>query len=134
MTREQKIYFTVCYFLVVATFIYVFSGISGLNLPKYYPEPGGPSMGYYGKVGFTFLLAFPLSLLFYLFLPTLLGVQVFNPDFWRAAAVMALLFGIFFFAAEEWHRWGESLNLEWPVFSLLLILFLLALKLAQDKG
>lgn len=140
MIKEEKIYLTVGYFLIVATFIYVFSGVFGLNLPRYYPELGvwsleklaGPSMGYYGKVGFTFLLALPLSLVFYLFLPLITKTKKPNPVFWRGATVASLLFGMMFFAAEEWYRWGiekQHQNLELLSFSLVLVLFLLLLKL-----
>jgi hypothetical protein len=131
MNREQKIYITVSGFLIVATFVYIFSGILGLNLPKYYPELGvfsvekltGPSMGYYGKMGFTLLLSLPLSVLFYLFLSRSRRTLGFNLDLWRGLAVGSLLFGVMFFVAEEWHKWGIT-KPGLGAFTLLLVLFL----------
>ena len=136
MNPEKRLYLAVCYFLIISSFVYVFAGLAGVNLPRYYPELGvwsitkltGPSMGYYAKVGFTFLLVLPLTLIFYLLLPFISRRLHLDSSFVRGLTVASLLWGMFFFIIEEWHKWAADLFDETLTFFFFLILFLILLK------
>ncbi|HIJ97864.1 TPA: hypothetical protein H1009_02125, partial [archaeon] len=108
-------------FVITAIFIYVFSGLVGVNLPKYYPilnkwsvaALSGPSMGFYAKIPFALIPAAIIAVLFYLVAP--LAQKHFQIRFknFKSFTTISVLFGVMFFIAEEWHVWGiEKLKLD----------------------
>lgn len=146
LTKDCRLFASLNFFLVLAIFILVFSNLIGLNLPKYYPllrqwsilSLEGPSMSYFGAVGFSILLALPLSILFYLALPYLQKYQEIRFKTFKTLSTASVLFGISYFVAKEWKKWGiEKMGLkseklfgtEFWFFILVLILFLLLLRI-----
>ena len=121
MAKDSTLKF-ICFFLIIASFVYVFVGITGVNLPAYYPVlhqwsvtpiKDAVSMGFYGRVAFT--LIFSLLVTYAMILltknnetkeETLIG-------FTKASVI----FGVLFFVAEEWHKWGiEKMKFDTQVF------------------
>lgn len=146
LTRNCRIFAALNFFLILAIFILVFSNLVGLNLPKYYPllrqwsiSPlEGPSMGYFGAVGFSILLALPLAILFYWLLPFTQKYSEIRFKTFKNLSTAFILFGILFFVAKEWKKWGiEKMGLksetffgsEFWLFVIVLILFLLLLRI-----
>lgn len=146
LTQSCRIFSALNFFLILAIFILVFSHLSGVNLPKYYPllrewsiKPlEGPAMGYFGIVGFSILLALPASILFYLTLPYKQKYLEIRFKTFKNLSTASILFGIFYFVAKEWGKWGiEKMGLksegffgaEFWLFITILILFLVLLKI-----
>lgn len=147
MNKDSVLKFTL-YSLIISSFIYVFTGITGINLPGYYPVlrkwsvapiKDAISMGFYSKVFFTLIVSGILSYLLKLFtkskdidIETLIG-------FTKASVI----FAIFFFIGEEWHKWGtEKMKLDTPSFVnrefwllvIITILFIISTIYATIKG
>lgn len=136
MSKDEELKF-ICYFLIIATFIYVFTGLLGVNLPAYYPVlhiwsvakiDKAVSMAYYSKVAFTLITALVITSVQKVFLKG----ECVNEELLLGATKGVVLFGIFFFLAEEWHIWGiekmrfdtqNFFNYEFWYFSALTILF-----------
>lgn len=112
--QEKRIFHSIIFFLSVGAFSYVFSGLAGLNLPKYYPELRvwsiktleGQSMGFYGKVAFVFIFSIILAKMFYLLYPLLEKHLNASRNYLIGFASSTLITGILFFVVEEWHSWG----------------------------
>lgn len=138
MNKEERIYNSVCFFIVISIFIYVFSEIAGINVINYYPalnkwtvaRLASPAIGYYGKILFSIPLASALSVLFYFLTPKL----KINKIYFQGLIGGFILVGLMFFIVEEWHRWGvvnELLdkggfyNIELVSFVVQIILFLM---------
>lgn len=117
MNKDQTLKF-ICFFLIIASFVYVFVGLTGVNLPGYYPVlhkwsvapiKDAISMGFYSRVAFALIFSLIVTYATILFTrnnqvkeETLIG-------FTKAAVI----FGILFFIAEEWHKWGiEKMKLD----------------------
>lgn len=146
LTQSCRTFAALNFFLVLSIFILVFSDLAGLNLPKYYPLSREwsvktlerPSMGYFGAVGFSILVALPISLLFYWFLPLKQKYLEIRFKTFKNLTTAFLLFGIFYFVAKEWKKWGiEKMGIksegffgaEFWLFIFILILFLIFLKI-----
>lgn len=146
LTRSCRIFATLNFFLILSILILVFSNLVGINLPRYYPllgqwsitSLGGPSMGFFGAVGFAILLALPLTLLFYWFLPIKQKHLEIRFKTFKNLSTAFIIFGILYFIAKEWEKWGiEKMGLkgesffgaEFWLFIAILILFLILLKI-----
>jgi hypothetical protein len=95
-------------------------------------------MGFFGAVGFSILLALPLSLLFYWLLPLKQKYLEIRFKTFKNLSTGFLLFGIFYFVAKEWKKWGiEKMGLksesffepDFWLFAAVLVLFLILLKI-----
>lgn len=114
LTKPCRIFAALNFFLILTIFILIFSNLIGINLPRYYPLLGewsilaleGPSMGYYGAISFTFLLAFPLALIFYFLEPILQKYLEIRFKTFKSLSTAFIVFGIFYFIAKEWKKWG----------------------------
>ncbi len=140
----RRIYNTICFFVIVSVFIYVFSGILGVNVLKYHPVEnkwlsygieGSPSMGYYGKIAFSLPLAIILSIGFYF----VFSNRRIDAKCMKGASILSVLYGMFFFIGEEWHAWGIAkrgldskvfFNFELVSYLIVLGLFLVVLYLS----
>lgn len=146
LTRSCRIFAALNFFLMLSIFILIFSNLIGLHLPKYYPllkrwsilPIEGLSMGFFGAVGFSILLALPLSLLFYWVLPYKQKYLEIRFKTFKSLSTAFLLFGILYFVAKEWGKWGiektglksaEFFGAEFWLFVTILILFLILLKI-----
>jgi len=146
LTKSCRIFAALNFFLILTIFILVFSNLIGLNLPKYYPllrewsiaPLEGPSMGFFSAVGFSILLALPLSILIYWFLPYKQKFLEIRFKTFKNLSTAFILFGIFYFVAKEWKKWGiEKMGLksdsffgpEFWLFIIVLVLFLILLKI-----
>lgn len=140
MDKDKRIFFTLGVFVILAVFLYVFSGVVGVNVPRYYPEThewktfseaSFPSVGYYGKLLVTIPLAAVLSIIFYLILPAFSGILEKEEAKYQGAIKLSLLFGSLYFVGHEWHRWGiQEAGLDTNLFwnsELNFFLFLLVL-------
>lgn len=141
LTKSCRIFAALNLFLISSIFILVFSNLIGINLAKYYPllrewsiKPlEGPSMGFFGAVGFAILLAFPLSLIFYFLAPYLQKYLEIRFKTFKNLSTAFIVFGIFYFVAKEWKKWGIEkigladggfFNAEFWFFIILLGMFL----------
>ncbi|MDO8424846.1 MAG: hypothetical protein Q7S70_02810 [bacterium] len=115
LTRSCRVFASLNFFLLLSIFTLVFSNLLGLNLPKYYPLlyqwsvtpiSGGVGMGYFAAVGFSLILALPLSFIFYLSLARAQKHLEIRYKTFKNLSTGFLLFGIFYFAAKEWKEWG----------------------------
>jgi len=146
LTRNCQIFAALNFFLILAIFVLVFSHLIGLSLPKYYPllrqwsiKPlEGAGMGFFGAVGFSILLALPISILFYWFLPYKQRYLEIRFKTFKNLSTAFILFGILYFVAKEWKKWGiEKMGLksesffdaEFWLFVAVLVLFLILLKI-----
>lgn len=145
LTKPCRVFSALNFFLIAAIFILVFSDLIGLNLPKYYPLARiwsvlpleEPSMGYFGAVGFSIILALPLSFLFYALAPYRQKYLEIRFKTFKNLSTGFLLLGILYFIAKEWQKWGiEKMGLKTKIFFgtefwfflFVLILFLILLK------
>mgnify|MGYP005864160131 CR=1 FL=1 len=152
LTRSCRIFVALNFFLILSVFILVFANLAKLHLPRYYPllrqwsivPLEGPSMGYYGALGFALLLSLPLAILFYWLLPYKQKYLEIRFKTFKNLSTAFLLFGIFYFVAKEWQKWGiEKMGLKsasffgpelWLFLTLLfLFLFLLKILLVLEK-
>lgn len=146
LTRHCQIFSALNFFLILSILILVFSNLVGLKLPRYYPLLGqwsiarleGPSMGFFGAVGFSILVALPLSILFYWLLPYKQRYLEIRFKTFKSLSAGFLLFGILYFVAKEWKKWGiEKMGLksneffgpEFWLFIAVLVLFLILFKI-----
>jgi hypothetical protein len=144
LTKSCRIFASLNFFLISATFILIFGNLTEINLPKYYPllykwsilPLGGPSMGYFSAIGFAFFLSVPLSLLFYLLAPYLQKYLEIRFKTFKNLTTAFLIFGVFYFIAKEWKEWGiekmgladgRFFNAEMLFFTVILGLFLIFL-------
>ncbi|PIZ00238.1 hypothetical protein COY62_03695 [bacterium (Candidatus Howlettbacteria) CG_4_10_14_0_8_um_filter_40_9] len=134
--KDQTLKF-ISYFITIATFIYVFVGITGVNLPAYYPVlhkwsispiKDAVSMGFYGRVAFTLIVSLIATFILTAFTKTKDTNESLLAGFTKASVI----FGIFFFIGEEWHKWGIEkmkfdskpfLNYEFWFFAVLVTIF-----------
>lgn len=111
---EKRIFHTIIFFINIGVFSYVFSGLIELNLPKYYPmlrrfsiaTLEGPAMAFYAKIALTIIITVVLSKIFYLVFPLIEKYFNNSKDYLIGFTQAAILFGVFFFIAEEGHKWG----------------------------
>lgn len=111
---EKRIFHTIIFFTNIGVFSYVFSGLIELNLPKYYPmlrrfsiaTLEGPAMAFYAKIALTVIIAVVLGKIFYLVFPLIEKYFGNSKNYLIGFTQATMLFGIFFFIAEEWHKWG----------------------------
>ena len=146
LTKSCRIFSALNFFLILSILILVFGNLIGLKLPKYYPvlrqwsilPKEGPAMGFYGLVAFSIIIALPLAILFYLFLPYKQKYLEIRFKTFKNLSTGFLLFGILYFVAKEWKKWGiEKMGLksegffgpEFWLFLFILILFLILLKI-----
>ena len=146
LTRSCRIFCALNFFLILSIFILIFANLTGLNLPKYYPLLAkwsiapleGPSMGYFGALLFPILLALPLAILFYWFLPYKQKYLEIRFKTFKNLSTAFILFAIFYFVAKEWKKWGIEkmglksegfLSAEFWLFITIFILFLILLKI-----
>ncbi len=144
LTKSCRIFTALNFFLILAISILVFSSSSGVNLPRYYPvlhqwsilPLEGPSMGFYGKVGFVLLLALPITAIFYFLEPVLQKYMEIRFKTFKSLSTAFIIFGILYFVAKEWKKWGIDkmglaeggfLNSELIFFTVVLGLFLILL-------
>ena len=74
-------------------------------------------MGFFAAVGFSILLALPISILFYLALPYKQKYLEIRFKTFKNLSTGFLLFGILYFVAKEWKVWGiEKMGLKTKVF------------------
>ena len=143
MTKDQKLKL-ICYFMIIATFIYVFSGLAGLNMPVYYPVlrqwsiipiEKAVGMAYYGKLFFALVLGAAFA-----FLGSLVKRRFTNEEELIGITKGTVILGLFFYLAEEWHKWGiekmkfdtkNFLNYEFWYFLALTVLFVSILCIAS---
>lgn len=146
MDYKKKIYFTLCFFLIIASLALVLTNIFELNIPRYYPllhqwsieKLEGPSTGMYGEVGFPLIFSLILSSIFYLFIPFCQKRKIFREEFFRASAITSLLWATVFSIAIYWHEWG-IVETKWETpgfwnlgllsFLIILLIFLLLFKI-----
>ncbi len=146
LTKSCRIFAALNFFLILSTSILVFSNLIGVNLPRYYPSLRqwsilpleGPSMGFFGAVGFTLLLAFPITVIFYFLEPVLQKYLEIRFKTFKSLSTASLVFGILYFVAKEWRKWGIEkmglsgggfFNSELTFFIITLGLFLILLSL-----
>lgn len=111
---EKRIFYTIIFFINVGIFSYILSGLGDLNLPKYYPvlhrfsvaTLDGPAMAFYAKIALTVIIAVVLGKIFYLVFPLIEKYFGNSRNYLIGFTQGTMLFGIFFFIAEEWHKWG----------------------------
>lgn len=111
---EKRIFYTIIFFINVGIFSYILSGLVDLNLPKYYPmlrrfsvtTLEGPAMAFYAKIALTIVIAALLGKIFYLIFPLIEKYFDNSKNYLVGFTQATMLFGIFFFIAEEWHKWG----------------------------
>ena len=147
LTKSCRIFSALNLFLILTIFILVFGNLIGINLPKYYPvirewsigPLEGPSMGFFGAVGFAVLLALPLALIFYFFAPNLQKYLEIRFKTFKNLSTAFFIFGIFYFVVKEWREWGIDkmgladngfLNAEMIFLTVVLGLFLIFLSLS----
>lgn len=114
LTKDAQIFAAVNLFMIIAVFIYAFSGLAGINLPRYYPTLNqwsiaaleGPAMGFFAKVPFALIPATTIAIIFYLAAPWLQAHIEIRLKTFKNFSTMAILFGMMFFVVEEWHSWG----------------------------
>ena len=114
MQSSERIFLTVCFFLTITVFAYVFSGIAGVNLPRYYPVQNawstekleGPSMGFYGKLALALVIGVTIAAAFYWVLPRAEHLLELRERGFKGLATTSLLIGILFFIVEEWRHWA----------------------------
>lgn len=114
LTKSCRIFAALNFFLILTIFILVFSNLIGINLPRYYPLLGrwsilpleGPSMGFYGAIGFALLLGIPLALIFYFLEPILQKYLEIRFKTFKSLSTASIVFGGFYFIAKEWKKWG----------------------------
>lgn len=142
MERGDKVNSLITTFIVIGVFVYVFSGLTGLNLVRYYPvlrewsvtKLDGPSMGFFGKL----LFALPITAIITLLYAAVYDwtTKTFGKLCCRGLAIGSLIFGYFFYVAEEWHKWGidkpgldngKFINNEFWFFIVVMILALISL-------
>ena len=141
VNREERIYVAIMFFIIIFSFAYVFSGIAGVNVPRYYPETGiwlfektsDPSMGYYGKVALVLPVTLLLALASYIFYPAYSRRLSLKKEWFKGAAVISVMWAIFFYIGEEGHKWfldkqsltgGGFWNLELVFYTILIVLFI----------
>lgn len=146
LTRSCRLFSVLNFFLISTIFILVFSNLVGVKLPRYYPlllewsitPLESPSMGFFGAVGFSILLALPLSILFYWLLPYKQKYLEIRFKTFKTLTTAFVLFGILYFVAKEWKEWGiEKMGLrsdsffgpEFWLFVVVLLTFLILLKI-----
>ncbi|KKK60348.1 hypothetical protein LCGC14_3025270 [marine sediment metagenome] len=141
LTKSCRMFSALNFFLISAIFILVFSNLAGVNLPRYYPilhqwsvlPLEGPSMGFFGTVGFVLSLAIPMTVIFYFLEPVLQVYMEIRFKTFKSLSTAFIIFGILFYVAKEWKKWGIDkmglgvggfLNSEFTFFLLLLGMFL----------
>ena len=144
LTKSCRIFAALNFFLILAIFILIFSNLSGVNLPRYYPvlhqwsvlPLNGPSMGFFGAVGFVLLLAIPITVIFYSLEPVLQKYVEIRFKTFKSLSTASIIFGILYYVAKEWKKWGIDkmglgvggfLNSEFTFFTLVLGIFLILL-------
>ncbi|MBI2038479.1 MAG: hypothetical protein HYT19_00965 [Candidatus Nealsonbacteria bacterium] len=152
LTKSCRVFASLNFFLISAIFILIFGNLLGINLPKYYPllhswsilPLQGPAMGYFSAIGFAILLAFPLSLIFYLSAPYSQKYLEIRFKTFKNLSTAFIILGIFYFIAKEGKEWGiekmaladsRFFNAEMLFFIIILGLFLIftALLLILEK-
>lgn len=144
--KQERLYMAFMFFIIMFSFAYVFSGIAGVNVPRYYPVDGvwttgshdGPGMGYYGKIALVLPLSLLLAGAFYLAYPYNCRRLGFSGQWMRGAAVVSVIWAILFYVGEEGHAWvldkqsltgGGFFNLELVFYVLLLAAFVALMKI-----
>ncbi len=134
LTEDGRRFAAINTFVISAIFIYIFSGLAGINLPKYYPALNkwsvaalsGPSMGYFAKVPFALISALIIAVLFYFAAPYLQQHFEIRLKSFKSFTTVSVLLGIMFYITEEWHVWGiEKLKLDGGGFFNTELLFLI---------
>jgi len=112
MEKSNKVNSIITTFIITGVFVYLFTGLTGLNLIKYYPtlrvwsvsKLDAPSMGFFGKILFSIPVATLITLIYAaLYKQT---SKTLGKLSCRGMAIGILIFGYFFYVAEEWHEWG----------------------------
>lgn len=147
LTKSCQIFSALNFFLILSIIILIFSNLVGVKLPRYYPllkewsvtSLESPSMGFFGAVGFSILLALPLTILFYWLLPYKQRYLEIRFKTFKNLSTAFIIFGILYFVAKEWKKWGiEKMGLksdsffgpEFWLFIVVFILFLILLKIS----
>lgn len=144
LTKPCQVFAALNFFLILSIFILVFGNLVGIKLPRYYPllrqwsiiPQEGPSMGFYGAVGFSLLVALPLAVIFYWLSPFLQRSLEIRFKTFKNLSTGFILLGLLYFVVKEGQKWGiEKMGLQgqtflgpelW-LFALVLLLFLLLL-------
>lgn len=139
--RNKRLFYALMFFLAISSFSYVFSGITELNLPKYYPvlrewsmaTLEGVGMSFYAKVAVSLAASLVLSVVFYVIFPLLSKFVGNTSGHVLGFAQGVIVISLFFFIGEEWHKWGIEkrkldnglfFNKELGFYIILLILFM----------
>lgn len=115
--KDQRLKF-IYFFLIIVSFVYVFVGLTGVNLPAYYPVlhkwsvtpiKDAVSMGFYSRVAFTLIVSLIAAFLTVAFTKN----NAVNEETLVGFTKATIVIGILFFVAEEWHKWGiEKMKLD----------------------
>ena len=117
MKSSDAIYLSGCVLLIVFALFYCAVPLFHINLPRYYPtlrqwktnqEPGVPSMGWYGRTAFAFILSIPAGVFAFLIIKSRKG-EMSNESIWfklaGIAAILSLLLVMSYIVWHEYHVW-----------------------------